>query len=316
MKKNILFAAFCFLAGTANAQFTFFDPNLNIQFADIVAVDIDNDGDLDVVASGETRTSPAPASAIFINNGGTFSKQTAANVIVPGHFADIKFGDLDGDGDLDVIFNGDSNGALGRGIALNNGSGVFTRSSLDVTNATISCGFADLDNDALLDYYAFGNGPDNQGTLFLQNDNGSFFVDRSSFANLNLNSPDVSVLDFNRDGYPDLFILATDNAGARYSAVWVNDGFGRFSAIPQPNLVRKGQGTATWGDVDGDGWLDLLLNGDGGTDNEASSDIYRLYRNNNGILESKATFSDFRQINVGDGSRMVDWDNDGDLDIL
>ena len=68
--------------------------------------------------------------------------------------------------------------------------------------------------------------------------------------------------------------------------------------------------------MDGDGFMDLLLNGDGGADGEGSSDIFRLYRNSGGSLEAKATFNDYRQISVGDGARMVDWDNDGDLDII
>jgi len=68
--------------------------------------------------------------------------------------------------------------------------------------------------------------------------------------------------------------------------------------------------------VDGDGWLDLLLNGDGGANGEASSDIYRLYRNNHGVLEPYTVFNDYCQISVGDGARIVDWDNDGKLDII
>lgn len=243
--------------------------------------------------------------------------QATGNVIIPGNLADIKFHDIDGDGDMDVIFNGNSNGDLGKGIALNDGTGIFTRSVLDVTSATVSCGFADLDNNGLIDYYAFGNGADNTGTLFFQNIDGSFTKDQSSFAATRFLDPDVSIVDFNNDGFTDIFISAWDEITAnRYSEVFVNDGTGKFSISAQPNLIRKGYGSSVWGDVDNDGWLDLLLNGDGGASGEVSNEIYRLYKNNKGVLEPKAIFSNFRQLSVGDGARMVDWDNDGKLDIL
>ena len=319
MKKLILFSATYFVVSMASAQFTMFDAAFDAQHADIVTVDINNDGYLDIVVSGVSGSPAVPKSAIFLNNGnGTYTMQGTPNVIIPGHSADIKFGDINGDGNLDVIFNGNSNSDAGKGIALNDGTGIFTRSPLDVTGATISCGFADFNNDGLLDYYVIGNGTANMGTIFYQNIDGTFTKDQSSFTSIdNLIDPDVTTLDFNNDGYIDMFICAYDDtAKSRFSAILINDGFGKFSVIAQPNLIRKGYGSSVWGDVDGDGWLDLLLNGDGGADGEASSDIYRLYKNNGGVLEAKATFNDYRQISVGDGARMVDWNNDGKLDII
>ena len=255
--------------------------------------------------------------AFKANANGSYTLTGAANVITPGLSADIKFADIDGDGNLDVIFNGGSNAELGKGIAINDGTGVFTRSTLDVTNATISCGFADFDNNGFLEYYVIGNGTDNVGTIFFQNADGTFTKDQSSFSGLSLLDADVTVVDFNNDGFIDIFISGWDNASNnRFSAIYINNGQGKFTALAQPNLIQKGYGSSVWGDVDGDGWLDLLLNGDGGANGEASSDIYRLYKNNKGVLEPKATFNDFRQISVGDGARMVDWDNDGKLDII
>ena len=321
MKKFTLFFMTFFMVISMKAQFVEFDATFNPQHSDIVTADIDNDGDLDIIVSGEGDKAGGgmeAKNAIFINNGdGTYTLQGTTNVITPGHSADIKFGDIDGDGDLDVIFNGNTNAEMGRGIALNDGTGIFTRSTLDVTNATISCGFADFNNDGLLDYYVFGNFADNIGTLFFQNADGTFTKDQSSFVGTNLVDPDVTTVDFNNDGYIDMFVCAwDDNAKSRYSAILINDGFGKFTALAQPQLIRKGFGSSVWADVDGDGFMDLLLNGDGGADGEGSSDIYRLYRNNAGNLEPKATFNDYRQISVGDGARMVDWDNDGKIDII
>lgn len=308
MKKHSFLATFCLLCTMASAQFS--THNTNTVSAEINAV-----GDVNIVLKSEQGETQKKA--LLVNNNGTYSLAGTPNVIIPGQSADIKLADLDGDGNLDVIFNGSSNSELGRGIAMNDGTGVFTRSTLDVTGATISCGFADFDNNGLLDYYVFGNGVDNGGTIFFQNNDGTFTKDQSSFAALNLVDADITTIDFNNDGHIDLFISGWDDiAKQRYSAIYINDGSGKFSIIAQPNLIQKGYGSSVWGDVDGDGWLDLLLNGDGGANGEASSDIYRLYKNNKGVLEVKATFNDYRQLSVGDGARMVDWDNDGKLDII
>jgi len=266
------------------------------------------------------QAQPAPPitkKAFSVNANGTYTLQTTDNGIVPGQYADIKFGDIDGDGYLDVIYGGNSIAEAGKGIVLNDGTGIFTRTPLDVTAATSSCGFADLDNNGLLDYYVIGNGTANTGAIFFQNTDGTFTKDQSSFTGLNLNDADITTVDFNNDGFIDLFITGFDNTlQQRYSAILLNNGAGKFTAMDQPGLIQKGYGSSVWGDVDGDGWLDLLLNGDGGANGEAGSDMYRLYRNNHGVLEPKTVFNDYRQISVGDGARMVDWDNDGKLDII
>jgi len=306
MRIRILLVA-CFVTSLAYAQKA-------APLTEIADTDMNNKA-INFVVKNESGV--IEKKTLIANNNGTYSLTGTENNIVPGRFADIRFGDIDGDGSLDAIFNGGSNGVMGKGIALNDGTGIFTRSALDVTQATLSCGFTDFDNNGLLDYYVIGNGTDNTGAIFFQNTDGTFTKDQSSFTGLNLLDADVTTVDFNNDGSVDLFISGwDDNAKLRYSAVLLNDGAGKFTALVQPNLISKGYGSSVWGDVDGDGWLDLLLNGDGGTDGEASSDIYRLYKNNQGVLEVKATFNDFSQKSVGDGARMVDWDNDGKPDII
>lgn len=240
----------------------------------------------------------------------------AQNVITPGEMADIKFADLNGDGFMDVIFNG-NNSTAGKGIALNDGTGMFSRSVLEVGNATVSCGFADFDNNGLIDYYVFGNYQDGKAAVFLQNADGSFSKDESSFAAYDFINPDVTVIDFNNDGFTDLFVVGSENlSNQRFSGLFLNDGNGRFTLSEQSALIRKGYGSSVWADINADGWPDLLMNGDGVADGEDSNDVYRLYRNRKGVLEAAAVFSDFRQISVGDGARMMDWNNDGKIDVI
>jgi len=314
MKKQTFIGVFALLSLAINAQYAHLPAPFDTQHADVTTADIDADGDLDIIVSG---TNGATNHAIFLNDGNaSFTKQASADIIIPGHFADIKFGDINRDGVLDVVFNGNDNGASGIGVGINTGGGVFVNSGFPLINATISCGFGDFNNDGLQDVYLFGNGLGNSA-IYFQTNAGSFNLDQSSFASYNIIDADVTVIDFNNDKNLDIFVSGWDDvAKSRISKLFLNNGLGAFTPSSQPNIIQKGFGSSVWGDVDGDGWLDLLLNGDGGANGEGSSDIYRLYKNSNGVLEAKATFNDYRQISVGDGARMVDWDNDGDLDVI
>ena len=313
MKIKILLAA-CMFTSMGYAQDAIHTKLSRMQVPKIIRDDMNEKGDVITIKNTSGRIEKK---TFIANKNGTYSLQSIGNVITPGKYADIKFGDIAGEGNIDVIFNGNSNLKMGNGIALNDGTGVFNRSMLEVPDSTSSCGFADFDNNGLIDYYVIGNGIANNGAIFFQNQDGSFTKNQSSFSGLNITNADVTIVDFNNDGFIDMFITGWDeNIQQGYSAILLNDGKGKFTAMDQPNLIRKGNGSSVWGDVDGDGWLDLLLNGDGGADGEASSDIYRLYKNNHGVFEPKTVFNDYRQLSVGDGARMVDWDNDRKLDVI
>lgn len=292
---------------------------ISVQHAATAAVDMNDDGILDIVLSGDGIG--LIADGVFISGGDkTFTISEATNVIAPGFLACMDHGDIDADGDIDFIFNGWVPGGaneVSNGIALNDGSGGFSLDEgYDIGTSAPSSGFADLNNDALLDYFFFGNGAATCAIWF-QNADGSFTKDGTSFASYDFVDPQPSIIDFNNDGYLDIFINCWENnVGNRYSKVFINDYFGGFTATDQANIVQKGYGSAVWYDVDADGNLDLLLNGDGGADGESSSDIYRLYKNNNGVLEEGAVFNDYRQISVGGGAQFADFDNDGDADIV
>ncbi len=73
----------------------------------LVAGDIDNDGDLDVVNTGDSKTYDK-STKIFINNNGTFTE--LAHTIPGFGSGTLDLTDIDNDGDLDLFFAGyDSN---------------------------------------------------------------------------------------------------------------------------------------------------------------------------------------------------------------
>jgi len=350
MKKIFTFLAFAVATWSLNAQFVNF--NLDIWKGIFAAADIDNDGDLDVIVSGDTSVNSAEAGAILINDGaGNFTAQTGERVITAGRGGNIKFGDIDGDGDLDAIFAGwGLTNTVKAGIALNDGSGTFTLASATAypvlaASKITSCGFADFDVNGLLDYYFFGDGTGNCVIYFQQTD-GSFTPVTDAVKataryatetltvgdpiNYNFVEPEVSVIDFNSDGYPDIWINAADLNAAnadvngvqqtqRFSYLFKNDGFGimtQYSGADVP--YKKANGDSSWGDINGDGFPDMLIHGDGYLNSGENTDrMWRLFQNTGGLsFTAKWQQEIARQGSMGNGSLLVDWDNDGKMDLF
>ncbi|HUJ43976.1 MAG TPA: FG-GAP-like repeat-containing protein [Opitutaceae bacterium] len=115
---------------------------------------------------------------------------------------------------------------------------------------------------------AVANGsPDYQPQLFLNNGQGGFRpAPDGTLPPLPVNAGALAAADFNRDGRLDLFVGGRVRTGhyplAPRSALLVNRG-GRFEDVTDtlaPGLREVGMVTsALWTDVDGDGWLDLLI---------------------------------------------------------
>lgn len=349
--KKILFlllASACVLTTAKADEFTDFGQEYGMWKGDFAAGDIDGDGDIDIVFSGADDTEKG---AIMINDGtGVFTEQQGERVIKMGQAGNIQFGDIDGDGDLDVIFTGWGGGSSVdyRGIALNDGNGIYaladrTQYPVLATNKVTSCGFADFNLDGLLDYYFFGNytveknsetkeeipgSLKGNGLIYIQNLDGTFTV--RDFPTHRFNEPEVSLVDFNKDGAIDIWINAGNEANKcdngtqtgdsqRFSGLFVNDGLGNFTAWNLTGLsFQKSNGTSSWADVDGDGYMDLLHNGDGYIcSGETNDRVNRVYRNVTGIgLEEKFMTEVARVGHFGNGTAWVDWNGDGKLDFI
>lgn len=318
MKKNLLLLMA--LAGIsylpAAAQPTIKNLNFEAQHADVSFVDIDGDGDLDILISGESG--PDRKLQLFKNDGaGNYT--ASASPFKPVTRSTFDWDDINGDGKIDLIMSGFPAAGIFDSVYTSDGAGNFTRAtSIGLPQLSPSTGFADLNNDGFLDIYVFGNKFDGKPKIFF-NDKVGGFTESAQFDAFNFVDPDVTEVDFDNDGDIDLFVNAgfEDGVGSRFSKMFVNTN-GVFNVMSLTGIIPKGNGSAVWGDFDSDGDLDLLLNGDGylgsGEDNDG---VYRLYRNNGGGAFAEATtFQSYRQNSTGDGGRFFDWDNDGDLDIV
>jgi|GEM_PF-928448 len=299
------------LSYQVNAQISVTDLGQNIRFGHISAVDFDDDGDLDLVIGGEDAGSSVQ---LYTNNGnGVYA--TKASPLTPLFRPSFDWNDINQDGIPDLVTNGFGPFA---GIFTNDGTGVLTASAVALPQTAPNCGFADLNNDGFVDVYVFGNNNINIKCKILFNDKIGGFTESNQFDSYSFVDPQISVVDYDNDKDLDLFITAgfEDGVGTRFSKLFVNDGTGMFTAITITGLFAKGNGSATWGDYDGDGFADLLLNGDGYLNSGEDADNYRLYKNNgNGTFAAIQAFG-YRQNMTGGGGAFLDWDNDGDLDIV
>lgn len=307
----------------------------------LVAADYDGDGDRDVLllrgawltVDGRLRNS------LLRNDGGTFVDVTrSAGLADPARPTQAAaFGDFDNDGDLDLFVANESMGVADSNqnfpsqLFRNNGDGTFTdvAAKAGVTNdrygKAVTVG--DYDDDGDLDLYVSNFGPNR----LYRNDGELRFTDVA--LELGVSEPDGRsfacwFFDFDGDARLDLFV--TSYAGS--TADIVSEMLGQSRERPRPRLYRNtGDGFeevgravgldrfflpmgANFGDVDGDGWLDLYLT----TGDPSLESIMPnvLLRNQEGErFQDVTTASGLGHLQKGHGVSFCDLDDDGDQDI-
>ena len=119
----------------------------------MAAGDVDNDGDLDLVMSNVgSPATPGSTVSVRLNNGsGVFSG--TQDVPVGTLPKSVNLGDIDGDGDLDILTTNESNNGTGTvSERLNNGNGIFSGGrDIGIGYASVCLALGDVDNDSDLD---------------------------------------------------------------------------------------------------------------------------------------------------------------------
>jgi enediyne biosynthesis protein E4 len=311
-------------------------------------LDFDNDGWMDIylVNWGPLRGVTDPESGarrepnrLYRNRGdGTFEDVTRrAGLEGSGFSSAATAGDFDNDGftDLYVVNVGRSH------LYRNRGDGTFEdvtdRAAVGHEGTGVSAVFFDADNDGWLDlfvanyltYKPESESEQNPGAypgplaypgetnvLYHNRGDGTFedITRAAGLATPGNRAMSVSAFDADRDGHVDLYVCNDDTP----NQLWLNDGKGHFREVGAVagvafNSIGEAPGSmnAAIADADGDGWPDLFVTrfGYGSLYVRVAPGLYedRLYASGLGQLTQKY---------VGWGGAFLDFDNDGDPDLV
>ncbi|GEM_PF-6492050 len=285
-------------------------------FKDVVLGDVDNDGDLDILAPQKQQVANVFKSNIdhlYINNGNLSFTLKPINEAFPTPFDtrqcyDAEFVDLDNDGNLDIV-RPDRERIY---ILYGNGAGVFADVfqiepfSGNYDDATV----ADIDGDGDMDFI-IANYSGGASLIYLNkytqsNVRNDFTIDQTTLINSGT-THSVSLGDYDNNGKLDL-TLANHNT----SKIYTGNGTGGFtffknlSAVPSIGVTPVGD----FIDLDQNGLLDLFM----GRDNGTAGILFHSGNNSD-------PYSNFTQLATTPGPRVYDAryddvDGDGDIEII
>ena len=254
--------------------------------------DVDGDGDLDLVCGNNTQSN---ALWIFDQNKGIFAPLPAWESPSPEGTWSVALGDLDSDGDPDLLC-----GNEGQCFILRNDAGTFEPTPLwigDLTYTVPSVAIGDIDRDGWLDIVIASP----SGTHLYHNDRGRFPARPTWALEFPETTRDIALGDMDGDGDLDLVCANYFDSNSLYSNI---DGVfaSESSWLPEPSLKNM---ALALGDVDADGDLDVFT----------ASELLQsqLYLNSSaGLDDEPAWNSSIDAIAIACG----DVDADGDLDVV
>jgi len=230
--------------------------------------------------------------------------------ITGSQIGSIAWGDYDADGDMDLVVTGFDPGYVPfTEVYRNDGNDTFVKlDDLSIPGIWLSdILWFDFDNDADLDIFMiglddFGN---NVTDIYENTGNDVFVATLMPFPKVD--DGNVSLVDFNNDGYTDLTISGFDGTGY-ITELYLNDRNANFvlTDVVLPGVVTS---VLEWADYDNDGDMDLLLAG-----STMEPLICKLFENNGDgtFTETSDIFSGFFLGDLAWG----DYNSDGHLDVL
>lgn len=269
----------------------------NTAFASkIKTEDLDNDSDMDIIVV------IGYSSYIYKNNGGgTFATTPYLAADIDG-LSSIDAGDLDGDGDKDIMYTSFLQSKII--WKKNNGTGTLgaeryiTQANKYISDVCVGDLDADQDFDIVISSIT------NDKIITYVNDGlGNGFTEQKIIGTIN-NPSSVNTGDFNNDGLTDVVVSCFDNYSEGKLAFLLNNGNLNFS---DPHIMNMNVGqaiTIAVADMDNDGKLDVV-----------TASVYggiAWYQNQITSFFENIILANYYATNI----IVSDIDNDQDLDIV
>lgn len=315
-----------------------------LKYSNMTFGDYNNNGTLDMFTTGQDVNGNAH-SYLYQNDGkGNFKLDPEFNAYfaVPDMFnADARFLDYDLDGDLDLIYSGNSSGGFPQGgirvntlldpkITTNNygqnsNNGYNYGMNLQMKDTKLD--IADMDGDGDTDIVAMGTARSYNGNAFtdypqlllLRNQTieskdakfGSFF----SYGNIynatsiildSVEKGDIKLVDFNNDGLVDITLAGLDVKANPVTKFYLNEGgFGNFTLSKNASIPQYKEAAISWGDANGDGSMDMVISG-----NKTVGSSTSIYLNDQGenVNKEPTAPKNLRFIDQGQGRVLLLWD--------
>jgi|GEM_PF-1874301 len=268
--------------------------------------DFDGNGTLDIVGTSYNQTS---INVFFNDGGGIFSKvNILSNLQLNGV---ITSGDIDNDGDIDLVYGASGLSPNESRILLNDSNGNFTLGSILISYAF----YADIDNDIqIVDFNADGikdvvafegsisdgifmwDGANNYQRKFIDNDNNGSY-DNESFL----------IFDVDNNGFLD--IVRQNQVRNRITIIYQFSDFNFTRKVIDGYFEGMGGSQMAFGDINSDGKNDLII----ASNSTAFNDDISWWENINGQLYRHQIYSYLDGVRV---PKFVDIDNDQDEDIV
>ncbi len=228
----------------------------------------------------------------------------------------ISWADFNSDGLLDLFVP--TAGSSPNKLYMNNGNGTFTEVAAvvglnDLAN-TITCSWADYDNDGDLDLVTTATGaPTRLWRNNRETGTDTSFTSVETAAGISMSGAQMVVwADFNNDGFVDFYSPVSSSASSP-DGLYKNNGDGTFTNVSSSAGVNNQVSTLLeqavhWGDFNKDGYPELFI-GNLQTGGES------LFYLNNGNETFTSTASTYGFNIAGRGSQWIDYNNDGNWDF-
>ncbi|GEQ84739.1 hypothetical protein ULMS_02470 [Patiriisocius marinistellae] len=274
-------------------------------FYDLIQKDWDGDGDLDFIGRNNTND----VEFAWFENDGTGLLSASQNLIdLPDDIVDFKIGDINGDGNLDIITFDYSNTVeeVIFGYFPNDGANgvneeiiIGTYTLIDNDDAIFAFDIADIDNNGHLDVIVTNDNFETTIIWYTNDGNGNFNANQLTYDLWAVRS--LKIADINNDGNLDLILPEFGTNGF----VWVeNDGLGSFGEAHTISTIPYDYQIA---DLDGDGDVDIV------TASGSFPDYVIGWLENDGL----GVFEPIEIIDSLSGNiRLGDFDGNGSIDVL